>query len=299
MGVHYKGTKSGHNRVGTDVQAWDDDLDDIAALTPALGAVMIGDGTDWTADTTPTLVGLLTSTVGTFESGVADTGVAYTLDTTNTFTSGSLFSLENNGTEHFNIDWDGVMTLGHDANSRDVTMERTNGWLGSLGALRINESVFGTGYTDIDPIQGIIHAENAFADNTVVGQLALSQSEADGGITMLFGGTLAYVLTADAFSAAGSPPPDLGTNSLPWGLLYTNSGVDIQGTTLTGQFTNSISDSGGAKTAFYDDADGTLTNSASIIHAFRNGGTDVSHIGKEGEVVGYTNVNIVKYAAMS
>lgn len=46
--------------IGTDVQAWDDDLDDIAALTPTLGAVMIGDGINWTADTSPTLVGDLT-----------------------------------------------------------------------------------------------------------------------------------------------------------------------------------------------------------------------------------------------
>ena len=37
--------------IGTDVQAWDDDLDDIAALTPSDGAFLVGDGTDWTAET--------------------------------------------------------------------------------------------------------------------------------------------------------------------------------------------------------------------------------------------------------
>ncbi len=47
--------------IGSAVQAWDDDLDDIAALTPTLGAVMIGDGTNWISDTTPTLVGELTT----------------------------------------------------------------------------------------------------------------------------------------------------------------------------------------------------------------------------------------------
>jgi len=35
--------------IGTDVQAWDNDLDDIAALTPTKGNVLVGDGTDWTA----------------------------------------------------------------------------------------------------------------------------------------------------------------------------------------------------------------------------------------------------------
>ena len=36
--------------IGTDVQAWDDDLDDIAALTPTNGNVMVGDGTDWVVE---------------------------------------------------------------------------------------------------------------------------------------------------------------------------------------------------------------------------------------------------------
>jgi len=33
--------------IGSDVQAWDDDLDDIAALTPTDGNFMVGDGSDW------------------------------------------------------------------------------------------------------------------------------------------------------------------------------------------------------------------------------------------------------------
>lgn len=35
---------------GTDVQAWDDDLDDLAALTPTDGNFIVGDGTDWVAE---------------------------------------------------------------------------------------------------------------------------------------------------------------------------------------------------------------------------------------------------------
>lgn len=37
------------NVIGVDVQAWDDDLDDIAALTPTDGNVITGNGTDWTS----------------------------------------------------------------------------------------------------------------------------------------------------------------------------------------------------------------------------------------------------------
>jgi hypothetical protein len=33
--------------IGSDVQAWDDDLDDIAALTPTDSNIIVGDGTDW------------------------------------------------------------------------------------------------------------------------------------------------------------------------------------------------------------------------------------------------------------
>jgi hypothetical protein len=36
--------------VGTDVQAWSDNLDDIAALAHADGNVIVSDGTDWTAE---------------------------------------------------------------------------------------------------------------------------------------------------------------------------------------------------------------------------------------------------------
>jgi hypothetical protein len=36
--------------IGSDVQAWDDDLDDLAALTPTDGNFIVGDGTDWTAE---------------------------------------------------------------------------------------------------------------------------------------------------------------------------------------------------------------------------------------------------------
>jgi hypothetical protein len=41
--------------IGTNVQAWDDDLDDIAALAHTDGNMMVSDGTDWVAESGATL----------------------------------------------------------------------------------------------------------------------------------------------------------------------------------------------------------------------------------------------------
>lgn len=41
--------------IGSDVQAWDDDLDDIAALTPTDSNMMVGDNTNWVKESGATL----------------------------------------------------------------------------------------------------------------------------------------------------------------------------------------------------------------------------------------------------
>ena len=51
--------------IGTDVQAWDDDLDDIAALTPTDGNIIVGDGTNWVAESGATARASLGLTIGT------------------------------------------------------------------------------------------------------------------------------------------------------------------------------------------------------------------------------------------
>jgi hypothetical protein len=62
--------------IGSDVQAWDDDLDDIAALTPTDSNFLVGDGTDWVkenASTARTSLGL--DTMATQDAGsIAVTG---------------------------------------------------------------------------------------------------------------------------------------------------------------------------------------------------------------------------------
>lgn len=60
--VYWSGTEYQHAPAdGVGYQPLDADLTTIAGLTPSAGAVMIGDGSNWTADTTPTLTGLLTT----------------------------------------------------------------------------------------------------------------------------------------------------------------------------------------------------------------------------------------------
>ncbi len=51
--------------IGTDVQAWDAGLDDVAGLTPADGNFIVGNGTNWVAESGATVRASLGLTIGT------------------------------------------------------------------------------------------------------------------------------------------------------------------------------------------------------------------------------------------
>jgi hypothetical protein len=51
--------------IGSNVQAWDAQLDDIAALTPTDGNIIVGDGTNWVAESGATARASLGLTIGT------------------------------------------------------------------------------------------------------------------------------------------------------------------------------------------------------------------------------------------
>ena len=51
--------------IGTNVQAWNDNLDDIAAIAPADSTILVGDGTNWVAESGATARTTLGLTIGT------------------------------------------------------------------------------------------------------------------------------------------------------------------------------------------------------------------------------------------
>ena len=63
------------------------------------------------ADGTRDLTGTLTTTVGTFTSDVADGGDAFTLNSSNAFTSGTIFRARENGTTHFAVNHNGTVDV--------------------------------------------------------------------------------------------------------------------------------------------------------------------------------------------
>lgn len=109
--------------IGTNVQAWDDDLDDIAALTPTDSNIIVGNGTDWVAEsgaTARTSLGVGTGDTPSFTGiDILVDGTAIGADGSITFGAGSDGSIYSDGTNllidaaaqiHFEIG--GVLTGG-------------------------------------------------------------------------------------------------------------------------------------------------------------------------------------------
>lgn len=70
--------------IGEDVQAWSDGLDDISSLAPDNGAVILGDGSNWIAQTGDTARASLGLAIGTdvqaFSTALAGTNASFTTD---------------------------------------------------------------------------------------------------------------------------------------------------------------------------------------------------------------------------
>lgn len=94
--------------IGTDVQAYDDDISDIAALTPTKGNLMVGNGTDWVAVGVGTDGQLLTADSGE-ASGVIWAGTAVSAPSDAEYlvaTSDPTLSAERVTTDTSTIAWD-------------------------------------------------------------------------------------------------------------------------------------------------------------------------------------------------
>ena len=94
--------------IGTDVQAYDDDISDIAALTPTKGNLMVGNGSDWVAVGVGTDGQLLTADSGE-ASGVVWAGTAVSAPSDAEYlvaTSDPTLSAERVTTDTATIAWD-------------------------------------------------------------------------------------------------------------------------------------------------------------------------------------------------
>ena len=94
--------------IGTDVQAYDDDISDIAALTPTKGNLMVGNGTDWVAVGVGTDGQLLTADSGE-ASGVIWAGTTVSAPSDAEYlvaTADATLSAERVTTDTATIAWD-------------------------------------------------------------------------------------------------------------------------------------------------------------------------------------------------
>ena len=94
--------------IGTDVQAYDDDISDIAALTPTKGNIMVGDGTDWVAVGVGTDGQLLTADSGEV-SGVIWAGTTVSAPSNAEYilsTADPVLTAERVATDSSTVAWD-------------------------------------------------------------------------------------------------------------------------------------------------------------------------------------------------
>ncbi len=140
---------------GVDLQAWDDDLDDISALSATNGGFLVGDGTDWTVESGSTARASLGLTVGSDIQAHDDD-----LDTYAGITPSSdvqtMLGSSNNSNIRSNIGLAiGTNVQAYDADLTDLadgTIEVSSGLVGigitpSISALEVNST--GTGFVTI------------------------------------------------------------------------------------------------------------------------------------------------------
>ena len=237
--------------IGTDVQAWDDDLDDVAALTPTDGNFIVGDGTDWVAEseaTARTSLGL--GTIATqAASAVAITGgtaeslvIGGSTPAAATFTTAAAAT---SGVNTYSVTGTTTLTAAN-------TTQASSGVLGILSHTTANETFAaasgGTYGAVTMPATGIT-ATNAAG---TVGTVFTMNPALDGTIT-----NAAYL---EGYEVAGGGP--YGTITNLWGLKIgavgtgatNNMGIEV-GNVSGGAGSNLAVKTGTGKVQFGDDLD--------------------------------------------
>ena len=148
--------------IGTDVQAWDTGLDDVSGLSPVDSTFIVGNGTNWVAETgntARTSLGLGTGDSPTFTdltlSSLVTDGVLYS--TSGNINSEANLSVTRGGTGVGTLT-DGGILLGSGTGAITVTAQPTNGQLliGSTGS---------------DPVLGTITADTGLSTTVGAGTI--------------------------------------------------------------------------------------------------------------------------------
>lgn len=202
--------------IGTDVQAWDEQLDDIAALAVTDGNIIVGDGTSWVAEsgaTARTSLGLgtadnvefanITGATGSFSGNLTVSGDLVVLGSTFSASVGTL------------LVEDALITIGDGSTSagNDYGFEFGNNWASFKTA---NEDLDGSGAQTIFKSSLPISASIVAADGVVANQFYgdgsnLTGISADAASTLVLAGADAG--RTGTYSASFSAPLILANTS--------------------------------------------------------------------------------------
>jgi hypothetical protein len=162
--------------IGTDIQAYDNDLDDIAALTASNNYFLVGDSTDWTAESPADArisLGLATTDGVTFNSLTTTDTIyvgGYASSTGGLFTQGSVHI----GT---NLTVDGNIT---GSNLNISNWDTAYGWGDWNGNIDISTDTNLVGGTNITLDNDTLNVDDAFlvnnADDTTTGGLSMNSA---------------------------------------------------------------------------------------------------------------------------
>lgn len=144
------------DEIGTSVQAWSGNLDDIAALTPTDGNVIVGDGTDWVAESGATARTSLGVAIGTdvqaWDSALDDiSGLALT-DGGIIVGDGSNFVLETGATARTSLGAaaSGDVTASGLTVATDRLLGRDTAGTGAIEEIPLQTNLtFSSGYLDL------------------------------------------------------------------------------------------------------------------------------------------------------
>ena len=255
--------------IGSQVQAWDQQLDDISSLAVTDGNIIVGNGTTWVAESGATARESLGLTIGTDVEAYSSTNADYS-DTTANFTG----TLQNGGSNVL-VDSDiGSTVQGYDANTAklDATTSNFTGSLQNGGSNVVVDSDIGSTVqaydADLSTIAGLSSADGNFIVGSAAGWVVES------GATVRTSLGLAIGTDVQAYDANTAKYNDTTANFT--GTLQ-NGGSDVLVATDIG---SSVQAAGSYLTSV-----DLASDVGSTVLPVANGGTGLTALGSAGQVL--------------